>query len=76
MVSATDCTGGGFSNQEATAIIQFAGNCGSGDEATIKHWGPGHHSKSDCCWEIGTVNQRGEVGFNMEHTVAHYMGFW
>lgn len=63
----TDCScPTGLINQEATGTIQFAGACGCGDEATIKHWGPSHHSNSDCCWEIGTVNQKGAVGFNME----------
>ena len=51
-----------FINQEATVIVQFTTNCECGDEFTIKHWGPGHHDEHDCCFEIGCVNQSGDVG--------------
>ena len=51
----------GFINQEATVIVQFTGNCDCGDELTIKHWGP-NHKDGKCCWEIGCVNQSGDVG--------------
>jgi hypothetical protein len=51
-----------FINQEATVIVQFTNNCDCGDELTIKHWGPGHSSDDDCCFEIGCVNQSGDVG--------------
>ena len=61
MAGSTDYTGGGFVNQEASAIIQFAGNCQRSDEVTIRHWGPAHHDVL-CCWEIATVNQSGQVG--------------
>jgi hypothetical protein len=50
-----------FINQEATVTVQFTTDCKCGDELTIKHWGPGH-SDGNCCWEIGCVNQSGEVG--------------
>jgi hypothetical protein len=50
-----------FINQEATVIVQFTREAQCGDELTIKHWGPGH-SDGNCCWEIGCVNQSGEVG--------------
>lgn len=50
-----------FINQEATVTVQFTNDCTCGDELTIKHWGPGH-SDGNCCWEIGCVNQSGDVG--------------
>lgn len=65
----TDYTGGGFVNQEASAIIQFAGNCQRSDEVTIKHWGPAHHDVL-CCWEIATVNQSGQVGLQRRRTTS------
>lgn len=54
-------------NYEATGIIQFSTNCGGGgDEATIKHYGPSHHSEADCCWELAAVFQNGAVYFGGE----------
>jgi hypothetical protein len=50
-----------FTDQEATVIVQFTSTCRCGDELTIKHWGP-KHDDGECCWEIGCVNQSGEVG--------------
>ncbi|HZD82528.1 MAG TPA: hypothetical protein VE076_06600, partial [Nitrososphaeraceae archaeon] len=56
-----DCDNVDFTNQEATVIVQFTNDCKCGDELTIKHWGP-NHKDGECCWEIGCINQSGEVG--------------
>ena len=64
-----NCNNCDLDNYEATGIMQFTSDCKcGGPEATIKMLGPAGHSSDNpgCCWEIGTVNQNGAVGFNME----------
>src|SRR5215467_3330785 len=60
-----NCNNCKLQNYEATAIIQFGGGCGCGDEATIKHYGP-THSDGNCCWAISTVQQDGRTFFGGE----------
>ncbi len=61
----SNCDGCALYNVEATGMLQFAGACGCGDEATIKHLGP-NHQDGNCCWHIATISQSGKVGFNNE----------
>jgi hypothetical protein len=56
-----ECNGVKAAAYEAT----FCGTW-SGDDMSIKMWGPTHHSGSDCCWCILSVSPDGQFGIRHE----------